>query len=68
MQSKADTSQLNLRTAPATKKVDRQKILKVKKRMCSEVSVNSPGNPWMSVREKKRKAAVGRICRKKRRF
>jgi len=43
MQSKADTGQWNLRTAPATKKVDRQKILKVKKRMCSEVSVTVRG-------------------------
>ena len=33
---------------PKTKKVEKRKKSKVKskKRICSEVSVNSPGNPW----------------------
>jgi len=63
MQSKADTSQLNLRTAPATKKVDRQKILKVKKTDVLR-SIGKQSGESVDVRT----AAVGRTCRKKRRF
>jgi len=45
-QSKADISQRNLyRTGPKTKTVEKRK-LKSEKQICSEVSVNSPGNPW----------------------
>ena len=36
---------------------------KVKKQICSEVSINSPQSVE-SVLEKERKATVGRICRK----
>jgi len=39
------TSQLNLPYGTNSKKVENRK-LKTKKRICSEVSVNSPGNPW----------------------
>jgi len=39
MRSKADTE-------PTTKKSKTEKKLKRKKRIFSEVSVNSPGNPW----------------------
>jgi len=39
------TSQLNLPYGTNNKKVENRK-LKTKKRICSEVSVNSPGNPW----------------------
>ena len=35
------------------------------KRICSEVSVNSPGESVESVLKKKRKATVGRICCRK---
>ena len=42
MRSKADMSQLNLLQGTSGK----QKKLKIKKRICSEVSVNSLENPW----------------------
>ena len=49
VRSKAYRSQLNramvYRTEPMTKS-GKQKKVKSKKRICSEVSVNSPGNPW----------------------
>ena len=38
--------------------------VKSKKRVCSEVSVNSPGNPWSQSQRKKEGFAVGRICGK----
>jgi len=37
---------------PKTKKVEKRK-LKSKKRTCSEVSVNSPGNSWSQSRRRK---------------
>jgi len=43
--SKDDISQLNLPHEPTTKKWKTGK-LKSEKRLCLEVSVNSPGNPW----------------------
>ena len=52
---------LNYRTEPATKECKAEK-LKSKNRVCSEVTVNSPGESVESVPKKKRKAAVGRIC------
>ena len=57
--SKADIGQLNLQHGTKLKKVEKRKKIKSKKRIyttfftitiffttCSEVSVNSPGNPW----------------------
>jgi len=44
--------------------VENGKSKKVKKRICSDVSVNTPGEFVQSVLKKKRKATVGRICRK----
>jgi len=63
--SKADTSQLNLSTA-RNQQLESGKTEKVKskKRVCSEVPVNSPGESVKSVLKKKRKATMGRICRK----
>ena len=44
MRSTADVISLIYRTKPTTK--SGKKELKSKKQICSEVSVNSPGNPW----------------------
>ena len=45
VRSKADTSaSLIYRTGPTTKKRKAEKLKKEKKRICSEVSINSPGN------------------------
>jgi len=41
------------RIEPTTKKWKKQKKLKSKKRICSEVSVNSLGNPWSRPEEEK---------------
>jgi len=38
-----DIGQLDLPHGTQNKKVENRKV---KKRICSEVSVNSPGNPW----------------------
>ena len=47
VQSKAYTSQLNLTHGTNNREEEKQeKKLKSKKRICPEVSVNSPGNPW----------------------
>ena len=40
-----------------------KKKIESEKRICSEVSVNSPGNPWRQSWRKK-EGTVGRICRK----
>jgi len=46
VRSKADMSQLNLyRTEPTTKKCKKNRKSKSKKRICSEVTVNSEGDP-----------------------
>jgi len=45
-------------------KTTKWKTEKTKKRTCSEVSVNSPGNLWSQSSRRKGKAAVVRICRK----
>ena len=45
VRSKADTSQLNLPHGNQQLKSGKQKNYKIKKQICSEVSVNSPGNP-----------------------
>ena len=43
------------RTEPTTKKWKTEQLESKKKRICSEVSVNSPGNPWsQSWRRKER--------------
>jgi len=47
---------------PATKTW--KKIKTKEKNIRSEVSVNSPGNPWSQSGRRKGRAAVGRICRK----
>ena len=44
--SKADISQLIYCTEPTSNKWKTEKGKSIKKRMCSEVLVNSPGNPW----------------------
>ena len=54
VRSKADMSQLNLPHGTNNKKVENRKSKKVKKQICWEVPVNSPGNPcspcvWLSV-------------------
>jgi len=46
VQSKADMSQLNLPHGTNNQKVEQKEKRKTKPRICSEVSVNSPGNPW----------------------
>ena len=51
------------RTEPTTKKCKTEKL---KRRICSEVTVNSLGNPCSESEEEKGRAAVGRICRKRR--
>ena len=53
--SKKLTSQLNLPHGRKKEKVGKKKKTRKQKRICSEVSVNSPVNPW-----KERKARVGR--------
>ena len=57
--SKADMSQLNLPHRIKLESGVKEKR-KSKERICSEVSVNSPGNPW----SQSWKAVVGRICRR----
>ena len=37
---------LTYRTEPETKKWEKEKLKSKKRSICSEVSVNSPGNPW----------------------
>ena len=49
VRSKADIVNFIFRTEPKTKKWKTEKQKKVKKRVCSEVSVNSPGNPWSHI-------------------
>jgi len=49
VRAKADMSQLNLPHEPTTKKWKTEKKLKSKKWICSEVSVNSLGNPMDSI-------------------
>ena len=51
VRSKADKSHLIYRTEPATKKWKTEKNWKLKKRICSEVSVNSPGIRGVSPEE-----------------
>jgi len=49
---------------PTTKKCKNRKT-KSRKQICSEITVNSLGNPCSEyLRKKKGRAAVGRICRK----
>jgi len=43
VRSKADISQLNILHGTNKEKVEKRKS---KKRICSEVSANNPGNPW----------------------
>jgi len=43
------------RTEPTTKKCKNRKKLKLKRRICSEVTVNSLGNPYSESRRRKRK-------------
>jgi len=50
VRSKADIHQLIYRTEPKIKKKWKTEKLKSKKRICSEVSVNSPGNAWSQLR------------------
>jgi len=38
-------NQLNYRTQPTTKKCKNRKKTKCRKQICSEITVNSPGNP-----------------------
>ena len=54
MRSKAYMSQINLQHGTTTDR-GQQEEWKTKewKRICSEVSVNSPGNPWSQSRRKK---------------
>ena len=40
-------------TEPTVKKRKTEKKLKIKKRICSEVSVNSAGNPWSQSERRK---------------
>ena len=57
VRSKAGMSQPNLGPTarkPTTKKWKTEK-LKSKKRICSQVSVNSPGNPWSQSGRRKRR-------------
>jgi len=44
VRSKANISQL-ISTEPTTKKCKKQKKTKSRKQICSEITVNSPGNP-----------------------
>jgi len=52
---------LTYRTEPTTNQWKTK--LKGKKRICSEVSVNSPEESVESALKKKREATVGRICK-----
>ena len=52
------------RTEPTTKKCKNRKTKSVKDGICSEVTLNSLGNPYSESWRRKGKAAVGRICRK----
>ena len=58
------TSLLTEQTRNQQLKSGKTEKLKSKKRICSEVSVNSLGESVESVLKKKRKAAVGTICRR----
>ena len=53
VRSKADESQLIYRTENRQLRSEKRKKLKSKKRICSEVSVNSPGKSVESVLKKK---------------
>jgi len=46
-------SQLNVPHGINNQKVENGKTKKSKKRICSEVSVNSPGNQWSQSRRRK---------------
>ena len=46
MRSKADVSRISPAHGNRRLKKRKREKLKTEKRMCSEVSVNSPGNPW----------------------
>jgi len=64
VRSKSDISQLNLyRTEPTTKKWKKEKLEQVK----TDTSVNSARESVESLLKKK-KATVGRICRKQKGF
>ena len=63
VRSKADIASLIYRTEPKTKKVEKEKKEKID--MLRSIG-KQPGESMKSVPKKKRKAAVGRICRKRR--
>jgi len=65
VQSKGDTSQLNLRKETTTKKwKTEKKTLKNKKTGMLKSTGKQSGESVQSVLEKKREATVGKICRK----
>ena len=66
VQSKADTSQLNLPHGTNNKKVENRRTEKLTKTAkCSEVSVNGLVNPEKkNLEKKKRRLRWGTICRK----
>ena len=63
MRSTAHISQLNLPQLTSNQKVENRKTKKEKMDMLRSVGKQS-GESMESVRKKKRKATVGRICRK----
>jgi len=65
VRSKSDISQLNLyRTEPTTQKVEKKEKLKSK----NEYIGKQPRESVESLLKKKKKATVGRICRKQKGF
>jgi len=52
------------RTEPTSKNWEKRQTKKIKYILCSEVLVNSPGNPWIQSWKRKGKAAVEKIYRK----
>jgi len=52
--SKANIGQLNLLHGNQQLKVEKTEKVESKKRVCSEVLVNSPGNPWSQSEEEKK--------------
>jgi len=48
---------------PTTKKCKNIKKTKSRKQICTEITVNSPGNPCRYLSRKKGRATVGKICR-----
>jgi len=66
MRSEAYMSQINLQNGTTTDRGEQEEWnTKEQKRICSEVSVHSPGNPWSQSRRRKSRLWWERFAEKK---